>query len=86
MRAPRRKSRSARGERGPTLKRKALTLFGFATGLFAGSVAFRRSFGRRRDRVDVYFDDGSMVSFAEGSAEAESLLPVARTVLAAARR
>jgi len=27
-----------------------------------------------------------MVSFAEGSAEAESLLPVARTVLAAARR
>jgi hypothetical protein len=34
----------------------------------------------------VYFDDGSMVSFAEGSAEAESLLPVARTVHAAARR
>jgi hypothetical protein len=75
-----------RGGRRPTLKRKALTLFGFATGLVAGSVAFRRSFGRRRDRVEVYFDDGSMVSFAEGSAEAESLLPVARTVLAAARR
>jgi len=34
----------------------------------------------------VYFDDGSMVSFVEGSSEAESLLPVARTVLAAAAR
>jgi hypothetical protein len=75
-----------RAERRQTLKRKALTLFGFATGLLAGSVAFRRSFSRRRDRVDVYFDDGSMVSFVEGSAEAESLLPVARSILTAARR
>ena len=68
------------------MKRKFLTLLGFATGIFAGSVLFRRSFARQRDRVDVYFDDGSMVSFAEGSSEAESLLPVARNVLAAARR
>jgi hypothetical protein len=68
------------------MKRKFLTVFGFATGVFAGSVVFRRSFARRRDRVDVYFDDGSMVSFVEGSSEAESLLPIARTVLAAVRR
>jgi hypothetical protein len=34
----------------------------------------------------VYFDDGSMVSFSEGSAEAGSILPVARMVLAAVRR
>jgi hypothetical protein len=68
------------------MKRKFLTALGFATGVFAGSVVFRRSFARRRDRVDVYFDDGSMVSFVEGSSEAESLLPIARTVLAAVRR
>jgi hypothetical protein len=68
------------------MKRKFLTVLGFATGVFAGSVVFRRSFAHRRDRVDVYFDDGSMVSFVEGSSEAESLLPIARTVLAAARR
>ena len=67
-------------------KRKFLGLLGFGTGLFAGSVLYRRSNGRRRDRVDVYFDDGSMVSFVEGSLEAEKLLPVARDALGAAPR
>jgi len=68
------------------MRRKALALLGFGTGIVAGSVLFRRSFARRRDHVDVYFDDGSMVSFAEGSQEADTLLPVAQDVLAAARR
>ena len=68
------------------MKRKFLAAFGFATGIFAGSVIFRRSFAKPRERVDVYFDDGSMVSFVEGSAEAEKLLPVARDVLSAAQR
>ena len=67
-------------------KRKFLTLLGFVTGMFAGSVLYRRSTSRRRERLDLYFDDGSMVSFVEGSPEAERLLPVARDVLAAARR
>ena len=67
------------------MKRKVLAVLGFATGIFAGSVIFRRSFAKPRERVDVYFDDGSMVSFVEGSPEAEKLLPVARDVLAAAR-
>jgi hypothetical protein len=67
-------------------KRRFLGLVGFGTGLFAGSFLYRRSAGRRRDRIDVYFDDGSMVSLVEGSPEAEKLLPVARDVLAAARR
>jgi hypothetical protein len=67
------------------MRRKVLGLLGFATGLFAGSVVYRRSFGRRRERVDVYFDDGSMVSFAEGSPEAEKLLSVARNALGSAR-
>ena len=67
-------------------KRKFLTLLGFVTGMFAGSVLYRRSTSRRRERLDLYFDDGSMVSFVEGSPEAERLLPVARDVLAAAQR
>lgn len=67
-------------------RRKLLGALGFGTGVFAGSVLYRRSAGRRRDRVDVYFDDGSMVSFVEGSPEAERLLPIARDALAAARR
>ena len=67
------------------MKRKVLALLGFGTGIFAGSVLFRRSFARRRDHVDVYFDDGSMVSFVDGSPEAERLLPAARDALAAAR-
>jgi hypothetical protein len=68
------------------MKRKLLALLGFATGIFAGSVIFRRSFAKPRDRVDIYFDDGSMVSFVDGSPEAEKLMPVAADVLAAARR
>jgi hypothetical protein len=66
--------------------RKLLTVFGFVSGALAGTVLFRRTLARRRERVDVYFDDGSMVSFVEGSEEAEALLPVARSVLAATRR
>jgi len=68
------------------VKRKALALAGFATGLFAGTLFYRRSSARRRDRLDVYFADGSMVSFVEGSPEAERLLPLARQALAAVRR
>ena len=68
------------------MRRKFLAAVGFATGIFAGSVIFRRSFAKPRERVDVYFDDGSMVSFVGGSPEAEKLLPVAGDVLAAARR
>jgi hypothetical protein len=67
------------------MTRKLLAALGFASGIFAGSVVYRRSFARPRDRVDVYFDDGSMVSFVVGSPESEKLLPIAGRVLAAAR-
>ena len=68
------------------MKRKLLGLLGFGTGVFAGSVLYRRSTGRRRERVDVYFGDGSMVSFVDGSSEAEKLLAAARDALAAVHR
>jgi hypothetical protein len=67
------------------MKRRALTLLGFGTGIFAGSVVFRRKFGKRRDRVEVYFDDGAMVSYADGAPEAVTLLDAARNALRAAR-
>jgi hypothetical protein len=67
------------------MKRKALGLFGFVTGLAAGSVLYRRTVARRRERVDVYFDDGSMITYDDGSPQADTLLPIARDALAAAR-
>jgi len=66
------------------MKRKALGLLGFASGVLAGSVLYRRTIARRRERVDVYFDDGTMVTLVDGSPEAEQALAIARDALAAA--
>ncbi len=68
------------------MRRRLLALLGFVAGLLGGTVLYRSSAGRRRDRLELYFDDGSMVSFVEGSPEADRLLPVARELLAAARQ
>jgi hypothetical protein len=68
------------------MRRRLLTLAGFATGALAGTAAYRRWFGGRGERIDLYFDDGSFVTFEAGSAEGAKLLPQARQVLVAARR
>jgi hypothetical protein len=65
--------------------RKVLAGFALALGSLAGAVAYRRRFGRRRERVDLYFEDGAMVSLEGSSPEGERLLPLARDVLHAAR-
>ena len=62
-------------------RRKVLTGFGLAAGSVAGTIFYRRRVSRRRERVDVYFDDGSMVSWSEGSPAAETVLPLARRLL-----
>jgi hypothetical protein len=67
------------------MRRKALGLLGFASGLLAGSVLYRRTIARRRERIDVYFDDGTMLTLVDGSPEAEDALSIARDALAAAR-
>jgi len=67
------------------MRRRLIALAGFATGALVGSAAYRRWVGGSRERLDLYFDDGSFVTLADGSAEAERLLPLARQVLAAAR-
>ena len=66
------------------MRRKAVALAGFASGALAGTAAYRHWFGGRRERLDVYFDDGSFVTFGSGSPEAARLLPLARQVLAVA--
>ncbi len=68
------------------MRRRLLALLGFATGLAAGTVLYRRSGRARRERVDLYLDDGSMVSLGDGSPGAERLLPLARQILNSARR
>jgi hypothetical protein len=52
-------------------------------GSIAGSVLYRRRAARQRERVDLYAEDGSMASFADGSPEAGRLLALARELLAA---
>jgi hypothetical protein len=56
-----------------------------AAGSLAGAFLWRRRSGRTREHVDLYFADGSMVSFGDDSPEAAHLLPLARRVLSQAR-
>jgi hypothetical protein len=67
------------------MRRKAVTVAA-ALGAPAGLLALRRLLSSRRDRLDVYFADGSFVTFVDGSAEGERLLPLARQVLAAVHK
>jgi hypothetical protein len=67
------------------MRRRLFALAGLASGALAGTAAYRRWFGGSRERLDLYFDDGSFVTFDAGSAEAARLLPLAHQVLAAAR-
>ena len=62
-------------------RRKLLTGFLLGAGSLAGTVLYRRRVLRRRERVDLYYEDGSMVSLTEDSADAEALLTLARDVL-----
>ena len=57
-------------------------LIGFA---LAVASFVRRGAGRRRERVDLYYDDGSMVSLPDGSPESERLLALGRDALRTAR-
>jgi hypothetical protein len=62
--------------------RKLVTGALLAAGSLAGSVLVRRRAARRRERVDLYAEDGSMLSLADGSPDAERLLAIARGVFA----
>ena len=59
------------------MPRRFLTALMLAAGSLAGSLLYRRRAARRLERVDLYADDGSMASIADGSPDAERLLTLA---------
>ena len=65
--------------------RRALAVAGAAVGSAVGAVLLRRRSARSRDRIELYFEDGSLVTLAQGAPGAEPLLLHARELLAAAR-
>ena len=65
------------------MRRGLLALVGLVGVGIAAGAAYERRVANRRDRLDVYFDDGSFVTYVDGSTEAKQLLPLARQVLAA---
>lgn len=63
--------------------RKVVTGMLLAAGSLAGSLLLRRRAARRRERVDLYAEDGSMLSLADGTPEAGRLLAIAHDLLGA---
>jgi hypothetical protein len=63
-------------------KRKVVTGLLVAAGSLAGSLLYRRRAVRQRERVDLFAEDGSMVSIADSSPQATELLSLARDLIA----
>ena len=66
------------------MARRRLLAIGLAAGSLLGIGLYAKR-GRRRERVDLYFADGSMVSVAGDSPEAIRLIPLARNAVRTAR-
>jgi hypothetical protein len=66
------------------MRRSVAMTLGVAGGVL-GAAAFVRRRSATRERVDLYYEDGSMLSLANGSADAEQLLPLAREILRSSR-
>jgi hypothetical protein len=62
--------------------RKVVTGVLLAAGSLAGSILVRRRAARKRERVDLYAEDGSMLSLADSEPEAAPLLQIAHEILA----
>jgi hypothetical protein len=67
------------------VRRRLFLVLGFVGGGVVATALVRRAGGRRRERIDLYFDDGSMLSLVEDSPGAAELLPTARFIVNAAR-
>jgi hypothetical protein len=65
--------------------RRTLAVVAAALGSIAGALLLRRRAARRRDRAELYFEDGSLVTITQGTPDAEPLLARARELLTAAR-
>jgi hypothetical protein len=66
------------------MRRSGAALLGVIGGMLVGATLLRRR-SAPRQRVDLYYEDGSMVSLADGSPDAQRLLPLAREILRSAR-
>jgi hypothetical protein len=66
------------------MRRSVAAVLGVAMGMLAGAAFFRRH-AAARERADLYFEDGSMLSLTNGSPGVERLLPLARDVIRNAR-
>ena len=62
-------------------RRKLTTGVLLVAGSIAGSLLYRRRAVRQRERVDLYAEDGSMASVADGAPEAARLLALARELI-----
>jgi hypothetical protein len=59
------------------MRRSLAAALGVVGGMLAGAAFIRRR-AVQRERADLYFDDGSMLSLSNGSPGADRLLPLAR--------
>jgi len=66
------------------MRRSAAAVAGLVSGLLIGAAFIRRQTAQR-DRADLYYEDGSMLSLSNGSPGAEQLIPLAREVLRKSR-
>jgi hypothetical protein len=66
------------------MRRSVAAILGVLGGLLAGAAFIRRQ-AAQRERADLYFEDGSMLSLTNGSPGAERLLPLAREVIRTAQ-
>jgi hypothetical protein len=64
---------------------KVFTAIVLAAASYGASKIWRKRAGRNPEHVDLYFEDGSMLSFPGDSADGDRLLPLARQVLSSAR-
>jgi hypothetical protein len=66
------------------MRRNIAMALGVAGGAL-GAAAFVRRRSATRERVDVYYEDGSMLSLSNGSPDADQLIPLAREILRTSR-
>jgi hypothetical protein len=63
------------------MRRRLVALLALLSGAFVGYAIFRRAGGGRRERVDLYYEDGSLASLDES--EGALMLEIAREALRA---
>lgn len=66
------------------MRRSVAALLGILGGMLAGAAFIRRR-AAHSERADLYYEDGSMMSVGNGSADAERLFPLAREVIRTSR-